>query len=67
MPCYTGNSTPLALENSEADTMKALFTVYGACVVVGVHYGVGKHVVDIIPPTNIPICLKVLHEPEELF
>ncbi|PMD30640.1 hypothetical protein L207DRAFT_391412, partial [Hyaloscypha variabilis F] len=37
---------------------QVLFTFYGAFVLVGVHYGAGKHDVDIIPPTNIPICLK---------
>jgi hypothetical protein len=64
--CIVTQVTPplLGSGNCKADATEVLFTFYGAFVLVGVHYGAGKHDVDIIPPTNIPICLKVLPEPK---
>jgi hypothetical protein len=49
---------------SGVDVAELLFTSYCTFVLVGVHYGTGKHDVDIIPPTNISIGLKVRPEPK---
>ncbi|RDL36920.1 Uncharacterized protein BP5553_06272 [Venustampulla echinocandica] len=48
----------LDLGNNEADAGQVIFTVYCTLVLVGVQYGTGRHAVDIIPPTDIPIGLK---------
>jgi hypothetical protein len=46
-------------QSGEANIFEALFTIYCAFVLVGVKYGTGRHVVDIVPQSNVPIALKV--------
>jgi hypothetical protein len=43
-----------------------LFTIYCTFVLIGVKYGTGRHVVDIVPQSNIPIALKVCSDSEYL-
>lgn len=54
----------LDLEGLWSWATQILFTLYCAVVILGVHYGTGRHTVDIIPQSNIPIGLKVLPQPK---
>jgi hypothetical protein len=42
------------------------FSLYGSFVLVGVHYGTGRHLIDIVPLSNAAIALKVPAESEGL-
>lgn len=51
--------TKSRLRNRKVDAVQILFTLYATSVLLGVRYGTGKHVIDIVPASNLPIALKV--------